>query len=267
MKFIAFFLSILAPLSVFAQSESEVCIKDSFPEINSCENITYLPNPKIVSRPLCLNTCLTGWTLSVRGAFYHPTSKSIKHAYSNSLLDYQVEASKKIQKYLEVWTGVSWAAKQHGHVYSAPYFSTTSYNDFYYNRYDLKTHTKMYILPLSIGIKFVYPLINRLEVYFGAGLCYSFLKITSHCKEENSYSEYLESPFKKHTQKRELGGIVKAGFRYDLGGSVFLDVFVDYFSQRFYFKHNHYSSHNRSILNGSINYSGLKIGAGLGVFF
>ncbi len=194
----------------------------------------------------------TTWTLDVRGAYYQPSSKAVRKIYSSGWMDYQVEASYRIHDFFEIFGGVNWASKQHGHIQPLSY--------------GFKNQTKMYILPLSLGAKFIYPILPCVEIYLGAGVCYSFLKIHNHCKEEYYYWGLSRAPFKKNIYKSNEGAVFKVGLQFDLGDRVFLDLVVDYFSQRFRFSH-HEDLTRRCIFKHYVDCSGFKYAAGLGVYF
>jgi outer membrane protein W len=192
------------------------------------------------------------WALAVRGAYYKHTSKAIRRIYPTGWIDYQVEASKRVNDFVEFWTGVYWASKQHGRAHSAS------------GRF--RDQTRMYILPLNVGFKLIYPVLPCIEAYIGAGVCYSFLTIRNRCKEQYSCWGLSRSPFRSRTQRSGVGAVFKLGFKYDLGGNVFLDIFADYFSQRFHIS-RHKKSFSRNIFRHHVDCSGFKFGAGLGVYF
>lgn len=191
------------------------------------------------------------WTLEVRGAYFQPSSKALRRIFSSAWLDYQIEAAVRVSDFWEVWGGVNWIAKQHGRAKSLPY--------------GLKDRTKMYLLPLSIGFKFIYPICPRIEAYLGGGVCYSFLYIHNHCRGNYYYWGFHHSPLKHNTYRNTVGGVLKMGFQIDLGDYVFLDVFVDYITQRFHFSRHEHS--RRNIFRHDIECGGFKYGAGLGVYF
>lgn len=205
----------------------------------------------------CIPDCQmeTDWTLEVRGAYYDLSSKAIEKIYTNSWLDYQVEGAKRVHRLWEVWGGICWASK-HGHT-RRTYGSCD---------YKFKDSTKMFILPVSLGLKFIYPILPFIDIYAGVGVCYSFLKIKNFCKEEYSYWGLHRSPFKKNIYKSRLGGVFKLGFQYALSDSTFFDVFADYYLQHFHFSHKKGKS-NRNIFNHDLDCSGFKFGAGFGVYF
>lgn len=197
--------------------------------------------------------CETDWTLEVRGAYYYVPSKPLKHVYTSDWIDYQVETAKRVHNFVEVWGGVSWASKQ-GH---------TSRTYGYYS--DLfRDQTKIFVLPVSLGLKLIYPILPCVDVYVGGGVCYSFLKIKNFCKEHYSYLGLSHSPFRKAIYKNEVGGIFKIGFQFAMSDSTFLDFFADYYTQRFHLSHK---TDRRDVFSRNVDCSGFKFGAGFGVYF
>ncbi len=201
----------------------------------------------------CIPDCdtETDWTLEVRGAYYYLPNKSVKRIYADHWIDYQVEAAKRVHPFVEVWGGISWASK-HGYTHKI------------YDYYRFKDSTKMFVLPVSMGFKLIYPIMAFVDIYAGAGVCYSFLKIKNFCKEDYSYHGLSRSPFRKGIYKNEFGGLFKIGFQYAMSDSTFLDVFADYYAQRFHLSHKR---ERRDVFNRMVDCSGFKFGAGLGVYF
>jgi hypothetical protein len=95
------------------------------------------------------------------------------------------------------------------------------------------------------------------------GASYSFLKMKHFCKQEYSYWGFSESPFKKSLRTSGWGGVCKVGIQYAMSHYTFLDVFVDYYLQHFYFSHRD----PRNVVGRHIDCSGFKYGAGIGVYF
>ncbi len=137
--------------------------------------------------PLCL--LANDYSLEVRTACYSPTSKDVRDIYSCAWIDFEVFASKRISEYWEVWGEVDWTIKK-GHSSRG--------------RYGFKDRTRAWILPLSLGLRFVYPVSCRIKAYAGGGVSYSFLKIDNRC-EDYDYSFYSSSPFKNHIYKNGFG--------------------------------------------------------------
>ena len=203
----------------------------------------------------CIPECEfnTDWTMEVRGAYYYLPNKSVKKIYTDQWLDYQVEVAKRVHNFVEVWGGVSWASK-HGHMHErAGYY-----------HYRFKNSTSMSVIPVSLGLKAIYPILPFVDVYAGIGGCYSFLRIKNFCKENYAYHGLSESPFKKAIYKNAFGGIFKIGLQYAMSSSTYLDFFGDYYTQYFHLSHKR---DRRDVFNHSVDCSGFKVGLGFGVYF
>lgn len=202
----------------------------------------------------CIPDCEynTDWTLEIRGAYFSVQNKAIKKVYSSHWIDYQVEAAKRVHPFIEIFGGVNWTYRQ-GH--------TKRYFGFYGEEF--RDRTRIYVLPVSLGVKLIYPILPYVDAYVGAGACYSFLKIKNFCREDYSYF-MPRSPFKKAIYKSQFGGVFKIGFQVALSKSTFLDFFVDYFAQTFRISHKRDS---RDVIKKVADCSGFKFGAGFGVYF
>lgn len=177
----------------------------------------------------CTNVSVVG-----RVAYFYPVSKKVRDIYDNGWADYQVEISKEFYPCIQGWIGVSGFSKQ-GHSIG------------FGNR------TRLQLIPLSFGLKYVYPLMCNLEGYAGLGACYSFLKIRDH-------SNYVI----QHISKNDWGGIAQLGVNYYVYNCFFVNVFVDYYFQKFNFHHVDYSYYTE---RHNLNISAWKFGGGVGYRF
>ncbi len=175
--------------------------------------------------------------LSIEGriAYYKPSSKRVQEIYSNGWADYQVEVSKDFFCNWRVWAGVSGFSKK-GH--------SIGFND----------PTRIQMIPVSLGVKYMYSLTPCTKIYLGGAGCYSFLKIRDH-------SDYVH----QHIRKEEFGGLIQAGAYYYFSRCLYADVFVDYLFQHFHFSHSHDSYYY--VKRNSLDMSGFKVGAGIGCTF
>ena len=189
------------------------------------------------------------WTLDVRTACYSPLNKDTKHIYSRAWIDFEVLTSKRISPFWEIWGQMSWTVKK-GNT-SRGYFG-------------FKDRTRAWILPLSVGVRFIYPVNCLIEAYIGAGVSYSFLKIENRC-EDFYYSFYSSSPFTRNIRKNGPGALFKTGLLIDTGDNTFIDLFVDYFLQSFDLGHR--NIFEEDAFGRHFKASGFKIGGGFGVNF
>lgn len=216
--------------------------------------------PCVIFSASCPDDCEdeTDWTLEVRLAYYQPTYKQLTKVYSNQLIDYQVAVSKRVHNYFEIWGELDWTIK-----------SSNVHRDDNFEFYGFKNRSRLSILPLSLGVKFIYPLFRCVDVYLGAGGTYSILRVRNKIDIDSSFYErgyYASAPFKKEIYKYAFGGLFKAGIQIAMSSSTFLDIFADYISQRFSFS-SHDDESGRSLFKRHLDCSGFKFGVGLGVYF
>lgn len=241
------------------------------------------------------------WSMTLRLAYYRPNAQIVRDAYRNGWLEYQFEVSRLICPNFEVWGGVSWSmekgegAPRHEHwhfsgSFSDPNFrrlderghprdsefashfndhsdesgstshsssshSSSSQSDFS-SHHEKHRRPKLWILPLSLGVKYLFPVFTcgeiSADVYVGAGICYTFVNL-----------EHNNAPFIEHNVRRShVGGLLKSGLKIALNDYFYLDLFLDYFVQRFHFS----GSHN-GVKRHDLNLDGIKTGFGFTVTF
>ncbi|MCX5922731.1 MAG: hypothetical protein NTX86_05405 [Candidatus Dependentiae bacterium] len=161
----------------------------------------------------------------VRAAALFPHAKLFRQIYGTASPSCQIEASCAIKDCLAAWSNLSYV---HASGKSIP----------------LKNKAKLDIVPLSIGLKFLYHLDNDWEVYTGAGLCYTWLKETINCHRSNNTSH--------------IGGVVKLGASKHYR-CLRVSLFGDYQLQKFVAKHSTY--------NQKVGAGGFLLGGALGVTF
>lgn len=190
------------------------------------------------------------WTLEISGAYFRPSSEKVRHVYSG-WTDYQVQVSKRVDRFLGVWGNVNWMSKQQ------------SYRDSRFK--NVKNHVKMFALPLSVGCQWIYPILPYTEIFIGIGGCYSILNAYNHCTDYKRHG-LKSSPFRHHEHKTTFGGIAKCGVQYALCNDFFVHAYVDYIYQKF-----HLSSRRlilgRHQFSNHLDLSGFKYGLGVGVYF
>lgn len=199
---------------------------------------------------ISFNLSAKDWTLEIRAACYTPQSKETTEMYSHAWVDFQAFTAKKIACNWELWSQVSWTIKR-GHSSKGVY--------------GFKDHTRAWMVPISAGLRFIYPISCRVQTYLGAGVNYTFLRIDNRFEDLYGYSFYNSSPFKKHIYKNAFGGLFKAGIVIDTGDNTFIDLFVDYFLQNF--RLGHHNFFQEEIIGKHFKANGIKCGAGFGVNF
>jgi len=167
----------------------------------------------------------------VKVSAFFPTSKKICRIYSSVMPYYELEINKNFCENWQFWLGGGYVSDRG-------------------KALGCKTKTSMWLVPLSTGLKYLYPLNQCLNLYAGAGACYSLF----HTKDSSRYVH-------KNNFQDTLGGIFKLGCFFNLTGQLFGDVSLEYLYQRFSFSH-HSSRHYT--LRHHVDMSGFKIGGGIG---
>jgi hypothetical protein len=170
----------------------------------------------------------TGWDVEFRVSSFYPTSKFFRQIYSTPRVAYGIDISRQICGNSYLWIDVDWFDKK-GHSVGPEEF---------------RRSTRINLVPVSMGVKYLLPVTSSIDVYAGAGVAYTFLHVRNH-------SEFVH----ERVNRQGFGGVVKTGVKVKFCGCYFLDLFGDYLYQRFHF-HGHHTE-----------VGGFKIGGGIGASF
>lgn len=181
----------------------------------------------LAAAPLCASN-----EVRVQGkvGFFYPASKEFQDVYGGGLI-YGPEISWRFMPCLDLFA-------------DAMYFQKGG------KSLGLKKHTRIKMLPASLGIKLAVPL-PSLEVYFGAALKYFSLKI-------HNSSPYVS----RSISKDGFGWGITSGVSVLLPKNFFFDIFLEYMSKKFNFHCN-----KQVISNDSIQVGGGIIGGSIGYRF
>lgn len=180
------------------------------------------------------------WYMQVRGSYFYPTSKELRDSFSRVWLDYQFEIETDITCQWQTWANVGWTLKEGG--------------KHYFDGFEEKN--RLWILPISTGVRYLFPVTPCVNLYLGAGVSYTFIRL------QEKFPYY--SDFKKYESDGQWGIVGKSGLQWVLSDYTFLELFADYYTHRF-----KVSRHNSEYSLGSqkIDLSGFKFGLGFGVYF
>lgn len=178
--------------------------------------------------------CLSGFEVETKVSAFFPSSKMIRDIYSDVTPYYEFEIAKPFCNDWQVWLGVGYLSNE-GHAIGC------------------KNKTSFRLIPVTFGLKYIYSITDRMNLYTGGGGCWSFLKNKDH-------SSFVH----ENISDNALGGIFKIGFIYRVKESIFIDLFTEYLYQHFSF-HHHYAKHYT--IRHNLNMSGFKVGLGLGFNF
>lgn len=177
------------------------------------------------------------WQTEFRVAYYAPQSDRFQKVYGDSLVDYQFELSKPFYFNWDVWLDVSVATKK-------------GESSYFHDR------TRIWIVPISLGLRYQFELCDFWNLYLGAGFNYSYVQL-----HDDSY--YV----KRHVSDWNFGGLFKVGLKKEFCGCYLVDLFVDYLAQDFDPDKKHRSSSYGYVEKHRLNVSGFKAGIGLGYQF
>lgn len=170
------------------------------------------------------------WTVELRGGYFYPTSQLLRKIYHRGGAEGELELSRNFCPHCypnwQIWGNVNYFARKG-------------------RSCGLHNKTRIHIVPISAGLKYVFIPHCRLRPYLGMGASYSFMHVRNKTND-----------VKRHSNKQGFGFVVKAGIYYDLPYNFIIDLFFDYYYQRVHF----HSS-------GTRNLGGLRTGIGLGYQF
>ncbi len=161
---------------------------------------------------------------------FFPTCRLVREVYSNVIPEYELEIHQSFYDEWQIWLG-------------AGYLGNIGESVEFHNRTTLK------LVPVSLGLKFDYPLSDCAHFQAGIGGVWSFLWLDDE-------SHYVH----KHVSKNSFGGVFRLGLVFHIEDCFYLDFFSEYFHQRFNFEH-HYEEHYT--VRNNVDFSGIKAGIGL----
>ncbi len=169
--------------------------------------------------------------LEEKASYFSPISHKVRDIYAKGMGMYGFELSFPIWNFIYGWTSGSYLSKV-GH----------SIGD--------HSRTRVKLIPLGIGLKFMYT-VDCIDFYAGVGGLGTYF----HTNDQ--------SPFViRSTSKWAAGGIGKLGLFIRPTKVFFIDLFGDYSYMNFNF---HGSS--KKVVRHNVNFSGWSVGGGIGWAF
>lgn len=173
------------------------------------------------------------YLLEGKAGYFYPTSDLFRDIYGDGNGIYGAEFTAQICNALYGWASVN-------------YFSDSGHS------IGLGDPTKIRIIPVGLGLKYMIPLNCFARFYVGGG----FLATHLHTHDE--------SPFViPHVNRWGFGGIAKSGFLIALSRCWFLDIFGDWSYMHMDFHNNH----GFPVVRINADLSGFSGGAGIGYRF
>lgn len=173
-----------------------------------------------------------------RVAAFAPMSHQVKKIYGNVWADYQLEILQKITPRFQVWVGTGGFSRGGESIGDA-------------------SDTTLNLMPLNLGVKLLFPACEEFHFYLGGAGCYSFLWI-------HDDSPYVEQDI----SDQAFGGLAQSGFNWRFWKNGVLNVFADYYFQKFSFKNKvAVGDEGPAVVRTNLNLFGFKAGGGIGIEF
>jgi len=172
------------------------------------------------------------FSIDAKVGAYFLLNSTIRDLYGPVLPVFTLEGNVNVYKRLGVWLDGSYIFGN----------GTYSYGSSHLN-----------FIPISLGLKYVCSIMQSLDLYAGAGPCYSFL-IT------RDRSPYVHE--KNHSDN--WGFVVKSGFIYHWTTHLQVEGFVDYMYQEFHFSG---TGKDPFVYRTNAFLNGIEVGAGVGYNF
>lgn len=194
----------------------------------------------LFSYAACLDWC-ENWTLEARGGYLWFVDDDARTIYDQGGAEYEIEIGRQVCDCVSTWGNVN-------------YFSASGHS------IGLDDPTTLRITTLSAGLKIFYPILNRTNIYVGAGGLYAFYRGRDRIADEVAGDE--NAIIHERTHKNGLGFVGKLGLTYCICSNLYFDLFADYYYQRVRF---HYD--DQLVIGRKADYSNIRLGGGIGYAF
>lgn len=173
-----------------------------------------------------------GFDVAARAGYFLPLSDNARNIYMDGWAEYEIEARYTLSCPWGVWANVGYThVNGHSHI--------------------LHNHTRLTMVPISAGFRYVWQLQRNYEAYLGLGGSCSILRI------------HDESPYvHEHIHKIAYGVTAKSGLIYHFACWGFFEGFIDYNYTRFNF-----SGHRDNIYRNDLDMSSFLFGGSIGITF
>jgi outer membrane protein W len=181
----------------------------------------------------CEQKCSNSVILEARVSYFRPFSKTLRKMFHNGGVDYALEVSAPVWKGLNIWGAVD-----------------------YFSRHGKMIHfdasTRITIVPLTLGLKYIYSVNQYFGLYGGAGFKYFFVKAINRSTVLN-----------RTIHRNGLGGVLELGTLFCITHHLILDVFGSASFKNFHGpKH-----HSTNVRPENLQVGGWNVGAGIGYKF
>ena len=171
-------------------------------------------------------------TLEVKGGYFFFSDSKMRKIFNEGGADVQLSSSTPIWKWLQIYGSVEYL-ERHGKSLNGG------------------QKTRIWEVPLSLGLKPVIAISSKAEYYFTLGPRYFFV-------HQHNDSHYVD----KEVNGNGLGGFVNTGFNFYPTTHFLVDIFGEYSYKRMHFK-----SSKHHVYGGNVQVGGFAFGIGLGYAF
>ena len=172
--------------------------------------------------------------LEFRASYFFPFSKIVRDLVHSGGANIALEATIPVWRKLNVWTGID-------------YFSRSG------RMTDIDASVHLTIVPVTVGLKYIYPLRQYYGIYGGAGVRYYFVEMVNRLE-----------PIYRTVHRSGVGGIIEIGNMFYIGEHFVIDIFTAFS----FTKVNGIGGDlPPNATSTSIDVGGWNIGAGLGYKF
>jgi hypothetical protein len=227
--------------SIF-NTDSDKKKKDSYLFLmGESETNVKTPLPAPIPPKLNCSYVREGFEWAVRAAAFLPISDRVTDIYPDAWGDYQIELS---QNFCQDWS--IWFNAQYTYAHGRSKDCDDCIGGI---------RTKIELAPISLGARYNFYFGSCTDIYVGAGITCSFLRIHDHWPFVDQY-----------IKKTNVGGLFKLGAKHYFTRFFFLEVFADYLLQRFHFSDNKCTACG-FVERHDLILDGVTLGGGFGFHF
>lgn len=179
-------------------------------------------------------SCTDAWlTLDAKVGYFFFSDAKMRKVYDQGGLDLQVSGAFPICRgWLQVYSSIEYL-ERHGRSLRG------------------KQKAKIWEIPLSLGLRSVFPIYQQVQYFITIGPRYFFV-------QAHNDSSYVE----RNMSENGLGGFANTGFKFFPCANLSLDIFGEYSYGRLHFHSSKHNSYGQTVQVG-----GFTFGAGLGYAF
>lgn len=180
----------------------------------------------------CSKTAQRPLTLESEVGYFFFSNSKMRRIFNQGGFDIRVSGSYPVWKWLQIYGSVEYL-ERHGRSLNA------------------QQKTKIWEVPLSLGLKCVIPVCRELQYYLTLGPRYFFV-------HAHNYSSFVD----RNISQNGLGGFANIGFNFFPCSNLFMNIFGEYSYGRL-----HFYSHQTNSYGERAQIGGFAFGGGLGYAF